>query len=258
MFPTMLRVGLANMVVYRAEVLIWILTTTMPLIMFAMWSTVAREAPVGRFDEAMFASYFLVMLVVRQLTSAWVVWEINHRVRSGSLSMLLLRPVHPMLFFAAENLGAIPIRVAVLIPIAALAVIFIPGIQLSPEPIDWALACWATAMAWLLTFLIQGMIGLLALYTQQSMSFQDAWFGLWAILSGYVMPMELVPALDAVTFWLPFRAMAGLPVEIALGHLRGEELLHGLLIQLGWVAITIVAITISWKRAMQRFEAYGN
>ena len=30
------KVGFAAMVAYRAEIIIWILTTTMPLIMFAM------------------------------------------------------------------------------------------------------------------------------------------------------------------------------------------------------------------------------
>ena len=50
-FPTLLRVGLAAAVAYRAEFLVWMLSTTMPLVMLALWSAVAREAPVGRFDQ---------------------------------------------------------------------------------------------------------------------------------------------------------------------------------------------------------------
>ena len=70
MFPTMLRIGFADLFAYRAQVFIWILTTTMPLVMYAMWSSLAREAPLGRFDEATFAGYFLSTLVVRQLSSS--------------------------------------------------------------------------------------------------------------------------------------------------------------------------------------------
>lgn len=257
-FPTMLRVGFANMVVYRAEILIWILTTTMPLIMFAMWSTVAREAPIGRFDEGMFASYFLAMLIVRQLASSWVVWEINDRIRSGSLSMLLLRPVHPLLYFAAENLSAIPLRLVVLAPIVALAIHLMPGIQLSTDPVHVALALWTMSIAWLLTFLFQALIGLLALYTQQSLAFQEAWFGLWALLSGYLIPLELIPGLARVAEWLPFRSMGALPVELVLGHLGTEALLRGLLVQAAWVVIGAAALLAAWPRAMRRFEAYGS
>ena len=41
--PTLLRVGVAETVAYRAEFLVWILTTTIPLVMLGLWSTVADE-----------------------------------------------------------------------------------------------------------------------------------------------------------------------------------------------------------------------
>jgi len=172
MFPTMLRIGFADLFAYRAQVVIWILTTTMPLVMYAMWSTVAREAPIGRFDQNTFAGYFLSTLVVRQLSASWIVWELNEHIRSGGLSTTLLRPVHPLWFFAAENLGAVPFRLIVLLPVIALAFIFIPDLQLSPTPLHIVLYVWTIFFAWVLTFFIQSMIGLMALYTQQSLSFR--------------------------------------------------------------------------------------
>ncbi|NRD47887.1 ABC transporter permease, partial [Corallococcus exiguus] len=39
--PTMLRIGFSEAVAYRAEMIIWVLATTMPLIMLALWSAVA-------------------------------------------------------------------------------------------------------------------------------------------------------------------------------------------------------------------------
>ena len=58
-YPTLLRVGFAGAVAYRAEMLVWMLTTTMPLVSLALWSAVAREAPVGRFGPGEFVGYFL-------------------------------------------------------------------------------------------------------------------------------------------------------------------------------------------------------
>lgn len=258
MFPTMLRVGFADLSAYRAQVVIWILTTTMPLVMYAMWSTVAREAPLGRFDETTFAGYFLATLVVRQLSASWVVWELNETIRSGSLSSLLLRPVHPLLFMAAENLSALPFRIIVLAPVVAAAFYFLPVKDAFHFGLlEVVLFFWTAALAWVLIFFVQAMIGTLALYTQQSLAFQDAWFGLWAILSGYLIPLELMPGVEKIAVWLPFRAMGSLPTEIILGHLQGEALAQGIGAQLMWVLICLVVMRGVWSRAVRRFEAYG-
>lgn len=258
MLPTMLRVGFADLFAYRAQVLIWILTTTMPLVMYAIWSTVAREAPIGRFDDATFAGYFVSTLVARQLSSSWVVWELNEAIRSGGLSSLLLRPAHPLLFMAAENLSAIPFRVVVLVPVVTIAWVLMPvGSAIHATPVSVGLYLWTTFLAWLLVFFVQAMIGLLALYTQQSLSFQDAWFGLWAILSGYLIPLELMPRLEGLAIWLPFRAMGSLPTEIILGHLHGDALLQGLGAQVLWVIAAALALRTAWSRAIRRFEAFG-
>jgi hypothetical protein len=70
-FPTLLRIGFAEAVAYRAEFVIWMLTTTMPLVMLALWTAVAREGPFGRFTQADFVAYYLAALIVRTLSSSW-------------------------------------------------------------------------------------------------------------------------------------------------------------------------------------------
>lgn len=257
-YPAMLRTGFAYMSAYRAEVLIWILSTTMPLIMYAMWASIAREAPVGRFDEAAFASYFLAILIVRQLSSAYIVWELNEAIRTGRLSMLLLRPVHPLIYYSAEHAGAIPLRALVLAPITAAALLLLPGVHFSSNPLHFGLAVLTVALAFLLNYLLQALIGLVALYTQQSLSVMDAFFGLWAVLSGYLFPLELVPGLAKVAVWLPFRAMGSLPAEILLGHLDDGAILFGVLVQLGWLLLAFAFVLALWPRAMRRYEAYGS
>lgn len=54
--PTMLRVGLAETIAYRAEMVVWILTTTMPLVMLALWSSVADEAPFRQYTQTDFVA----------------------------------------------------------------------------------------------------------------------------------------------------------------------------------------------------------
>ena len=106
-FPALLRVGVAEVVAYRAEFLVWILTTNMPLVMLALWHAVAADGPVGRFGQKDFTTYFLGVLAVRLLTSNWAAWQMAMEVRDGTLAAKLLRPVHPLYAYAAEHMAAV-------------------------------------------------------------------------------------------------------------------------------------------------------
>ena len=47
-FPTLLRVGMAETLAYRAEFLVWMLTTTLPLVMMGITSGSMRIRPIQR------------------------------------------------------------------------------------------------------------------------------------------------------------------------------------------------------------------
>jgi ABC-2 type transport system permease protein len=131
--PTLLRVGFADAVAYRAEFLVWVLAYTMPVIMLALWSAVAAEAPLGRFGEREFEAYFFVTLLVRLTTGAWVVWEMNTEVRLGTLQTRLLRPLHPLLAYLLENIAALPMRVVMAVPIGIAFVLAFGPVSLHPD-----------------------------------------------------------------------------------------------------------------------------
>ena len=53
--PTLVRVGFARTIAYRAEMTIWILTALMPLVMLALWNAVAKDSPVAGYNQAQYA-----------------------------------------------------------------------------------------------------------------------------------------------------------------------------------------------------------
>ncbi|HEY3176286.1 MAG TPA: ABC-2 family transporter protein [Candidatus Polarisedimenticolia bacterium] len=256
--PSLFKVSFAEAVAYRAEFLIWMLSTTMPLIMLALWSAVAREAPVGRFGQKEFVSYFLATFIVRQLTSSWVAWQMNYEVRHGTLALRLLRPIHPMLTFAVENIAAQPMRLVVALPMAVLWLWSVGADQIPRNPARWAAFGLAILGGWLITFLANFAIGSLAFYMESSIKVMDVWLALYFVFSGYLIPVELFPpALRAIAGWLPFRYQIGLPVElITSAHDRGTALalLGG---QWIWVAVMLTATILLWRRGLERFAAYG-
>lgn len=261
--PTLMRVGFAEAIAYRAEMLVWVLSTTMPFVMLLLWSAVSQGGAVpatsGRsWTPELFTAYYLSMFVVRQLVSAWASWEINWEVRQGLLSARLLRPIHPILSYAVGNVAALPLRFVVSLPV------FVGLLLSAGAPFvtrDWRLwLVWCVAMlgGWLVTFFANVCIGALSMYMDSSIKVMDVWITCFFVFSGYLFPMDVLPPwLRAVADWLPFRYMVGLPVELMVGQHGVAEALVLLARQLGWGVAFGVGAVLLWRGGVKRFQAYG-
>src|SRR5207245_4328586 len=184
LYPQLLRTGFAEAVAYRAEFLIWMFSSNMPLVMLAIWAAAARSGPVGGYSQQGFAAYYLATLLVRLMTGAWVVWEMTMEIRQGTLALRLLRPIHPLLQWSADNLAAIPMRGVVAIPVAAI-LLYVARSELSNDWFSWLLLFPALLGAWLLYFLVQSIIGTFALRLAGAASLFDSRLRFPNILSGY-------------------------------------------------------------------------
>jgi len=259
--PTLLRIGLLEAIAYRGEMIVWMLATTMPLVMLALWAAVARDAPggvVGRYGEPQFVAYFLAAFIVRQLTGAWVFYTMNFEIRDGTLSMRLLRPVHPLAGYAIEAMASMPMRLLISMPVAAISLAVVGPGAVTHDPRLWGLWVVSIAGAWLISLLVNFSVGCTAFFAESSMKIMDAWLVFYFVLSGYVVPTDLFPpALRAVVDWLPFRYQIGLPVEVMTGALTPGQTLSALARQWMWVGIGLATTTWMWRRGLRRFAAYG-
>ena len=256
--PAMMKVGFAEAVAYRAEMLVWMLSTTMPLVMLSLWNAVAADAPVGRFGQAEFTTYYLLMFICRQLTGAWAAWQMNYEVRTGALSRRLLKPISPIATYAVENLAALPLRSLVAVPMAVIALFAIAKGTLASDGRYWALVPLALAGGWMITFLINIAIGALSLYMESSLKIMEVYFTLFAVFSGYLIPVELFPPfLRAAVEWLPFRFQVGLPVELVTNAHSFPEALRLVGVQWAWVVGLGVGTAALWKNGLKRYAAYG-
>src|SRR5512136_1304761 len=103
------KTTLAMMFQYRASLLIWTIGQILePLVYLIIWSTVSNNSggSIGSFSTADFALYFIVLMVVNQVTYTWIMYEFEYRVREGNFSFALLRPVHPIHSDLADNISS--------------------------------------------------------------------------------------------------------------------------------------------------------
>jgi ABC-2 type transport system permease protein len=257
-FPALLRVGLSEVVAYRAEFLVWILTTNMPLVMLALWHAVAADGAVGRFGQREFTTYYLGVLAVRLLTSNWVAWEMSMQIREGTLAAKLLRPIHPLYAFAAQHLAAVPMRALVISPIVALLV-YTGGGRLVGHDLALAAVLVAALLgAWLLNFFMMVLLGALAFFIESALGVFELWIAVYAIFSGYLIPLEALPVwVRGAAAVLPFRFMLAFPTEVLAGLVERRHAVALLGWQWLYVAGAATAALTLWRAGVRRFSAFG-
>ena len=257
-FPTLLRIGVAEVVAYRAEFLVWILTTNMPLVMLALWHAVAADGPVGRFDQTQFTAYFLGVLAVRLVTSNWMAWQMSMEIRDGTLSAKLLRPIHPLYAYGAQHLAAIPLRIIVVSPIVVALLATSWGRLVRHDPRVLLLLILSLVGAWLLIYFSMILLGAVAFFVDSAMGVFELWIGVHGIFSGYLIPLEVLPGwVNKVASVLPFRFMLAFPVETLVGLLSPAEAARQLVAQWLYVVLTGVAALRLWNAGVRRFAAFG-
>ncbi|MFO7562046.1 MAG: ABC-2 family transporter protein [Enhygromyxa sp.] len=252
------RLGFAEATAYRASLLVWVLSTSMPLISLVLWRALAEDGPIGDYDQRGFDSYFVAAFLVRQLGSSWVVWDLDRQVRTGELSSLLMRPVHPVYHHAISNLSALPLRALLAAPVGLAVLIATRGITLADDALLLLLAVPAIMLAWLLNFLTQLTIGCLAFWLTSAAALYNVWLGAYIVLAGYLIPTSLFPAgLAEVARVLPFHASLGFPVELMVGRLSASEAALGFGLQAAWLAVMGGLAAIAWRRGLRAYGAFG-
>ena len=256
--PAFFRVGMQQAIAYRAETLIWILSTTMPFVMLLLWEAVARDGALGRLGPAQFRLYFLATYCVRQMCGSWVSWQINMEMRDGTFSLRLLRPAHPIVMLGVEQISATLFRCLLSVPPALAAYLFLASGSVHLGAAGFAVLVLSLLGGWLLTFYVNMLAGFAAFYTDQSTKLMDLWTTLFFAFSGYLIPTELFPpSVRQAVSLLPFRYQLGFPVEIMTGLTSAEHALGPLAVQWSYVALFAMLAHFMFRRGVVRFGAQG-
>jgi ABC-2 type transport system permease protein len=256
--PGLIRVEFAVAIAFRVATFIWLLCETSPLVMLAVWTTVAKSEPIHGYGEHEFTIYFLWVFVVRQLTYTWLAWQLNEEVRDGTVAMRMLRPVQPLVTYVAENLGGLPLRILVCIPVLLFG-FFTYGEGFVGARGGRLLLCAVAVLGgWALTMLFNLVLGCLTFFIENSRRLVDVWMALFFVLSGYLVPIEMFPpGLRAALDWLPFRYQVALPVELLMGLHDARDALVLIGRQWGLIAVMLFVLTMVWRSGVRRYSAFG-
>lgn len=254
----LLKINWSLILEYRAGMVIYMLANTLPLVMLAVWVNIADAGPVGTYGTAEFTAYYLALLLVRQMTSVWVAWELDYDIRMGELSSKLLRPIDPIHNHLALHLADKLFRLFTVVPIILLVAALVPGVAYPTDAVTVSLFLFSMACALVIRFMTQYCVGLFSFWITQSLAINEMVYAGMLMLGGMIAPLELFPpAVGRLADVLPFRYMLSLPVELLRGRITGPERFTAVGVQILWLAFFTIGYRLLWRIGLKHYSAVG-
>jgi ABC-2 type transport system permease protein len=228
-----------------------------PLVARFVWSAAAGEGSLGGFTRGEFITYYLVLVLVNQITYAQVNWTVGDIIREGTLNHWLLKPLSAIYQALSSELAGKVVYLIFVIPVGLLLAILLKP-EIDTTPVNIILSLLATLLAWGLRFAWGFWLAILAFWITRADSFLALQDSLVFIFSGMVAPIPLLQgSLQQIAKILPFRYMVGFPVEILVYDLSDKAILFGFLMQLAWLTIAVMLSRVLWVKGIRHYSAVG-
>ena len=254
---TVLAVQYAQMVAFRAELILWALSNSLSFILMGVWYQATSRADFGLAPIDVIR-YFLIVFVIRQLTVVWVIWDFEVDVQRGRLAHHLLAPLDPfwrhLSGHVAERLARLPFSIGLIV----LFFVIYPGAFFIPHSIQ---ALWFAVLvvgAFLLRFVLQYTLALMSFWTERASALETLMFTFYMFLGGAVAPLDVFPAaLREVVLYTPFPYLVWMPARALTGGIADAELWRGGLVMSVWFIGVVVVSRVIWRLGLRRFSAMG-
>ncbi|MEQ1907062.1 MAG: hypothetical protein ABL888_22950, partial [Pirellulaceae bacterium] len=229
------------------------------MIEISMWWAIFANSgleQIGGFGRESYLAYAIWASFVARISSNWMYeFRMVNEIDSGSVNSLLVRPISFYEYYLSQFLGYkfMTTAVSLLVPIAAMALVDLP-FHWQRLPATLALIGYYLIFVHTLSFCVAS----LAFFWNRTLSFTVAKnFIVW-ILSGEIIPLDLLPAgIKPMILNLPFCNGVFIPVGYLTGRVGSDGLMHGFVTTtVGIVGMSFLA-RIMWIRGREVYSGTG-
>ncbi|MGQ9837634.1 MAG: ABC transporter permease [Cyanobacteriota bacterium] len=245
----------AYMLEYRAELILWVLAGSLPLIMMGVWGEAAQTGDFS-LSSLEFIRYFLAVFIVRQFTIVWVIWDFEREVVEGKLSPRLLQPIDPVWHHVTSHVVERLARLPFTLLLIGLFFALYPRAFWLPSLMQLTLGSLAVLMAFTLRFLMQYTLALLAFWVERVTAVEQFHFLVYLFLSGVIAPLEVFPPLlREIVSWTPFPYLVHFPASLWVGI--PVDIGRGFVTALAWIGLFGLVNRWLWRKGLQHYSGMG-
>jgi len=260
-FKRLWQVNWAEQWQYRANLIMYLLYWLVsPIIYLAVWTSIATaKGSVKGFTANDFVTYYMLLLVVDQITSNITIHILAYKIQDGTLSGELIRPIHPVLTNTLVN--NIAFKTLTILGFIPVWIILFLAFKPDFSQVGWqgiALSIPAMLLGFAIGFLLSATITCLAFWTTRVYSVHEFYFGLILLFSGQFVPLTLMPQIiQDIARYLPFQLFLYYPIQLILGKLSAAQIIQGFVSGGIWLVISILLFNLVWRNGVKQFSAVG-
>jgi ABC-2 type transport system permease protein len=261
---TILRIALAERLVYRGDFALGTLMRFLPIVtQIFLWFAVFQArgtSLLAGYSYEDFVAYYLLTMVARAFSSMpGLASGIAAQIRSGEIKKFLIQPIDLLGFLL---LGRIAHKLAyyavAALPFALVFFLcrgFFPG---WPSATAWSAGILSLMLCFLLGYFLEACMGLVGFWWLEVSSLLFVYMLFSFFLSGHMFPLDMLPPPWRTLVELtPLQYLAYFPAAVLLGKIQGTELAIGLCVEAGWVVFFAVLSRVLFHYGTRRYSAYG-
>ena len=199
--------------------------------------------------------WYLMMAETIELSRPRVARTIAENVKDGSIAYLLNKPYDFILYQFSVAMGETIFRALMTGIFGGAMVWWLAGPPPSWE--SWPLTLVAVLGAWVLNFMVNGMIGLAAFVSEEVAPFEWIYQKFAFIFGGLIIPLDFYPQwLQKIAFVLPFPAMTYGPSRLFVSP---DAVLFANVIrqQAVWILVLGITLAVAYRRGLAHLTVNG-
>ena len=199
--------------------------------------------------------WYLMMAETIELSRPRVARTIAENVKDGSIAYLLNKPYDFLIYQFSVSMGETIFRALMTAIFGGAMIWWLAGPP--PDPRSWPLTIIAVFGAWVLNFLVNGLIGLAAFISEEVAPYEWIYQKFAFIFGGLLIPLDFYPQwLKSIAFALPFPAMLYGPSRLFVSP---DASLFASVIgqQAIWILVLGIALVLAYRRGLAYLTVNG-
>ncbi len=262
-----LRTSIEERLVYRADFAFATLVRFLPIVtQVFLWGAIYQTAGprdpklINGYTYGDMVAYSLLVMVGRAFSSMpGLTTGIARDIRDGAIKKFLVQPIDLLDYLFWHRVAHKLVYYAVaFLPFAFVFWLCRNYLRGWPEPtmfVGWLISL---ILAFLIGFLIESLMGLVAFWFLEVSSLVFVYMLLSYFLSGHMLPLDWLPPPygDAIRL-LPFKYLAFVPAAILLEKYNHQQLAVELVQGFAWVVVLLALNRLALVRGIKRYSAFG-
>lgn len=222
----------------------------------ALFNSSNREITLG-FTVSDMITYVIISTSISVFVSNDIIFILNNKIRSGDISLYLIKPISLEMNIVCQNLGVSLYRfIYQLVPLVIICVAFFHINK--PSLLNFILFLLSTILSLIISYLITYILGSLAFWYLSVYQLSYILSDLIKLLSGKIIPLTFFPEkIQLLINILPFQYVYFSPLSIFLNKLNNYEIMQSFMMQMIWIVVLYKIKEFINNRAFKKMVIQG-